>query len=146
MSWRTRRDDGGSAALEMVALMPVHMMFIIAVVFIGKVNNSAANVEAAARSAARTMSFGVERNVVAAADEAEAQASAMVDAGGSFCANDDFFAYEYDPGDPPTDPGTVTVSIDCTVDLSQATGLGFPGSYEVDADATEVIDPYREQP
>ncbi|HEY8543990.1 MAG TPA: TadE family protein [Acidimicrobiales bacterium] len=146
MSRRRRRDDRGSATLELVALLPVHMMFIVAVVFIGKVNNSAANVEAAARSAARTMSFGVERDVVAAAGEAETQAADMVDAGGSFCTNADFFSYDYDPGDPPGDPGQVTVTINCTVDLSQATGLGFPGSYEVESEATEVIDPYREQP
>jgi len=143
---RSGRDDRGTVAVEMVALLPVHMMFIVAVFFIGKVNNGAANVEAAARSAARTMSFGVERDVVAARDEAEAQAADMVDAGGSFCANADFFDYDYDPGDPPEDPATVTVIINCEVDLSQATGLGFPGSFPVDADATEVVDPYRETP
>jgi hypothetical protein len=142
---RRRRDDRGSATLELVALMPVHMMFIVGVVFIGKVNNGAANVEAAARSAARTMSFGVDRDVVAARDEAEAQAESMVSVG-TFCANDDIFDYDYDPGDPPLDPATVTVFIDCEIDLSQATGLGFPGSYDVDAEATEVVDPYREGP
>jgi hypothetical protein len=142
---RDGRDDRGTVAVEIVALLPVHMMFIVAVFFIGKVNNGAANVEAAARSAARTMSFGVERDVVAARADAEAQAAAMVDAG-SFCANADFFDYEYYPGDPPEDPATVTVFINCEVDLSQATGLGFPGSFPVDADATEVVDPYREAP
>jgi hypothetical protein len=38
----------------------------------------------------------------------------------------------------------VTVTITCDVDMSQATGLGMPGTFEVTATATEVIDPYRE--
>ena len=142
---RRRRDDGGSAVLEMVALLPVHMMFIVAVVFVGKVNNSAANVEAAARSAARTMSFGIERDVRAAEDEARAQAEAMVDAGGSFCTNADWFDATVDDNAPPLQPAEVTVEITCVVDLSQATGLGFPGEFEVSSIAIEVVDPYREQ-
>lgn len=142
-----RRDDGGSAVLEFVALLPVHMSFIMAVVFVGKINNASANVEAAARSAARTMSIGINRNVAAAEDLARDQAADMVDAGGGggFCTNgDSFFEAVIDPNDPPTDPATVTVTITCVVDLSQATGMGLPGEREVTSVATEVIDPYRE--
>ena len=138
-----RRSDRGSAVLEMVALLPVHMTFIMAVVFIGKVNNSAQNVEAAARSAARTMSIGINRNTAAAEDEARAQAADMTDEGGSFCSPMTWNA-AIAVNDPPEDPSTVTVTVTCTVDLSQGTGLGFPGTYQVTSTSTEVIDPYRE--
>jgi Flp pilus assembly protein TadG len=142
-----RRDDGGSAVLEFVALLPVHMSFIMAVVFVGKINNASANVEAAARSAARTMSIGINRDVGAAEDISRDQAADVVDAGGSFCTNaDTFFDAAIAGNDPPADPATVTVTITCTVDLSQATGMGLPGEREVTAVATEVIDPYREEP
>jgi len=139
-----RGRDRGSAALEMVALLPIHMGFIMAVVFIGKANNGAQNVEAAARSAARTISIGDNRNPDAAVDAARAQAADMVDEGGSFCP-----AMVWEPlivlNDPPEDPSTVTVTITCHVDMSQATGLGMPGTFEVTATSTEVIDPYREE-
>ena len=144
---RRSGDDRGSAVLEFVALLPVHMSFIMAVVFIGKINNSWANVDAASRSAARTMSIGINRNVGAAEELARSQAADMVDAGGSFCTNaDSFFRAEVVPNDPPVDPSVVTVTITCTVDLSQATGMGLPGTYEVSSFSTEVIDPYRETP
>lgn len=138
-----RGEDRGSAALELVALLPVHMLFVMAVVFVGKINNSSANVDAAARSAARTMSIGVGRDVEAAEQTARDQASAMVDEGQSFCSR---MAWDADVAvnDPPEDPSTVTVTITCTVDLSQATGLGVPGTRDVTSTATEVIDPYRE--
>jgi len=137
--------DRGSAVLEMVALLPVHMGFIMAVVFIGKANNSAANVEAAARSAARTMSIGINRNTAAAEDEARDQASDIVDEGGAggFCSPMTWNA-NIQVNDPPEDPSTVTVTVSCLVDLSQATKLGFPGTYRVTSTSTEVIDPYRE--
>jgi hypothetical protein len=41
-------------------------------------------------------------------------------------------------------PDEVTVTIDCQVDLSEATLLEVPGSMNVSASASEVIDQYRE--
>lgn len=144
-----RRDDGGSAVLEFVALLPVHMGFVMAVVFVGKINNASANVEAAARSAARTMSIGINRDVGAAEAIARDQAAEMVDAGGDggFCVNgDSFFNAAIAPNNPPTDPATVTVTITCTVDVSQAVSIDLPGERVITSVATEVIDPYREDP
>lgn len=138
-----RGRDRGSAVLEMVALLPIHMSFIMAVVFIGKVNNSAQNVEAAARSAARTMSIGINRNTAAAEDVARDQAADMAEEGSSFC-DPMVWNAAIAVNDPPADPSTVTVTVTCTVDLSDATGLGFPGTYQVTSTSTEVVDPYRE--
>lgn len=134
-----KRDEGGSAVLEMVALLPIYMAFVMAVVVVGKVNNSSANIEAAARSAARTISIAADPR--AAEGDAQALAAAIAEEGSAFCDPMDFKDPEYGPG-----LSRVTVEIECTVDLSQATFLSVPETMTMTATATEVIDTHRERP
>lgn len=134
-----RRDERGSAVLEMVVLLPIYMAFVMAVVVVGKLNNSSANVEAAARSAARTIS--IARDPQGAEGDAEALAAAIAEEGTAFCDPMDFKEPEYGPG-----LSEVTVEIECTVDLSQATFLNVPQTLQMTATATEIIDTHRERP
>jgi Flp pilus assembly protein TadG len=127
--------------IEMVALLPVYMGFIIAVVFVGKLNNSSANIEAAARSAARTISLS--RDPQDAIGDARAMAADIAEEGSAFCTTMDWADPEFE-ADPAGQ--RVTVTITCTVDLSEATFIGLPGDRELTATATEVIDKYRETP
>ena len=138
---RRAGDDRGSAVIEMVALLPVYMGFIIAVVFVGKLNNSSANIEAAARSAARTISLS--RDPQDAIDDARDLAADIAEEGSAFCTTMDWADPEFE-ADPAGQ--RVTVTITCTVDLSEATFIGLPGDRELTATATEVIDKYRETP
>jgi Flp pilus assembly protein TadG len=130
-----RADDRGSAAAELVVLTVVSFVFVSVVIFAGKMNVSSAHVEAAARSAARTISLA--RNPDSAVDEAQDQASNIVNEGSEFCTA---MGFDYAIGDEQ-----VTVDITCTVDLSEATLAELPGSLTVTADATESIDRYRER-
>jgi len=136
----TRRDERGSAVIELVALLPIYMMFIVAVVFVGKLNNSSANIEAAARSAARTIS--IARDPQAAEGDARRVAAQMAEEGSAFCSPMGFNAVIRPPVNDQ--PAEVEVTVTCSVDLREATLIKLPGSRTVTAQATEVIDLYRE--
>jgi hypothetical protein len=140
---RARRrpgDDRGSAIAELVILMVVFFGFILAVVFAGRLTTGRARVEAAARSAARTIS--IARDPEAAQAAAEAQAAEMVAKGSAICATWDFRPLI----DPVPEPDVVTVDITCTADLSELSLIGVPGSLSYSASADEVLDVYREAP
>jgi Flp pilus assembly protein TadG len=129
-----RRDDRGSAQVELVILAVVSFLFVAMIVFAGRLNVGSAHAEAAARSAARTIS--VARNPELAVPDARADAERTVEVGSAMCQS---MGFEYG-----ISADEVTVTIDCEVDLSEATLLEVPGSMSVTATASEVIDQYRE--
>lgn len=131
---RTSHDDRGSAAAELVALAVVGFAFVAAIMFVGRVNVGYAHTEAAARAAARTISL--DRDPASAEQQARDQASRIVDEGSATCTDMGFVA--------DISAEEVTVDITCTVDLSAAALIEVPGTRQVDAQATEAIDPYRE--
>jgi Flp pilus assembly protein TadG len=118
-----------------VALAPLFFAFIAAVVFVGKMNVGSAGVEAAARTAARTISLS--RTPEIARDEAEATARKIVHEGKAMCTTMKF--------DAQITGQEVTVTVSCDVDLSEASLIGVPGTKTVKATATEIIDVYRER-
>jgi Flp pilus assembly protein TadG len=127
-------DDRGSAQVELVILAFVSFVFIAMIVFAGRLNVGSASAEAAARSAARSIS--VARDPAAAVDDARTDAEGTVKVGSAMCTSMGF--------EPEISPAEVVVTITCQVDLSEATLLQVPGSMEVTATAREVIDQYRE--
>jgi Flp pilus assembly protein TadG len=126
-------DDRGSVT-EFVALAPLPFLFLVGVVFVGRYNVAAADVEAATRYAARAIS--IDRDPASAANQAEAQTATTVHVGSAMCTSMDFTA------DVQTE--TVSATISCVVDVSEATILGVPGTLVVTSTATEPIDRYRE--
>jgi Flp pilus assembly protein TadG len=132
-----RRDDRGSAAAELIVLITVSFTFVAVIVFVGRMNVGSAHTEAAARAAARTISLA--RDPASAEGAAREQARRIVEEGSPVCTDMQF--------DAQIGAAEVTVTVACTVDLSQMTKLALvPGTREVRADATESIDPYREAP
>ena len=131
---RRRMDERGSAQVELVVLAVVSFLFVAMIVFAGRLNVGSAHAEAAARSAARTIS--VARNPESAVGDARSAAEQTVEVGSAMCRSMGF--------DYGITPDEVTVTIDCEVDLSEATLLEVPGSMNVSATASEVIDQYRE--
>jgi hypothetical protein len=117
-------------------LAVVAFAFVAVIVFAGRVNVGSAHTEAAARAAARTMSLA--RDPAGAEAAAQAQAANIVDEGSAMCVDMTFDATVLDD--------RVEVHVVCTVDLSEAALAEVPGTMEVEADATESIDPYREGP
>ena len=141
MTGRRRRDDGGSAIAELVILIVVFFGFVAAVVFAGRITTGRARIEAAARSAARTIS--IARDPDAAVSSARSQAEEMAAEGSAMCRDMKFRAAI----DRVSEPDVVTVDITCIADLSELTLIEVvPGDGEFTASADEVLDVYREEP
>jgi Flp pilus assembly protein TadG len=136
-----RHDDRGSAVVELVVMAPVLFAFVVAVVFAGRLTAGRARIEAAARSAARTVS--IARDPEAATAVAERQATEMAGFGSPMCRTIEV----EQTFDRAADPVVVTVSITCVADL---TDLAFLDVGRIDntftATAAEVLDRYREEP
>jgi hypothetical protein len=104
-------------------------------IFVGRMHAGYTAVESAARHAARTIS--IARDPAAGAGVAEADAATTVRVGSARC-RDMGFTHAV-----TTDEVTVTIS--CTVDLSEATLVpGIPGVKSVSATAVEPRDRHRE--
>jgi hypothetical protein len=109
----------------------VFILFASLMIFVGRVNSSAAVAEAGASYAARTISLA--RDPRAAAGQAQADAETTVSVGSPGCRTMDF-AYTLEADQ-------VTVDVTCTVEL---VGLGVPATWQVTGHAEEPIDRWRE--
>jgi Flp pilus assembly protein TadG len=145
----TRRQGGfdrslghsvGSATLELVVLTPALLALVSLTIAAGRITNSEAVVDSAARDAARAASL--ERSVDTARSAAEDTVAASfadhhvtcrsvgVDVTGDYSA-------------PVGTAASVRVVVGCRVSLSDVALPGLPGSKTLRADYTSVIDTYR---
>jgi hypothetical protein len=129
-----RARDRGDGTLQLPLVVIVFVGFAALIAFCGRVNDSHARVDAAARYSARTISLA--RDPAAAIDAARADAAATVHPGSTTCRSMDF--------DATIEAGQVTVTLMCIVDLSDVDLLGIPGDYQVTAIAEEPLDLWRE--
>lgn len=130
------RNDRGSVSVELAILAPLVALLLGAVVLVGRVQLARADVEGAARSAARDLS--IARDPYVAVDGVRAGLMATLDVGSPTCRSLSFT--------PEIGSARVSVTLTCTVDLQEAAVLPVPGSMSVSASASEVIDTYREGP
>jgi Flp pilus assembly protein TadG len=132
---RVRRDDDrGSVAVETAILAPALLAVMALVVVVGRVGNSKLDLDAAAQSAARTVSMA--RSPADAVAGAEAAARSTLRVGSATCRD-----WTFDAAITTSD---VTVEISCAVDLSAASMLPVPGTAVLTTTASQVIDRYRE--
>ncbi len=127
-------DDRGSVTIELAILTPLFALLLAFLVLVGRVQSGRADVEAAAHSAARTISLA--RDAEAGTDAARQDAESVLRIGSPTCTTMSFL--------PTIADGRVTVEIACEVDLAAAALLPVPGSMTVSASAIEVIDRFRE--
>lgn len=129
--------DRGSASLELVLLTPLLLVLLLLIVLGGRYGQARADVDSAARDAARAGSL--ERSPAAAADAAEEAAARRLADRHVVCVD-----LEVDLGDTDFRPGgTVEVTVTCAVDLSDLTGLGVPSSATFHSTFSEPVDVYR---
>ena len=129
--------DRGAATIELVVLTPVLLTMLLLVVFLGRITSARADVDEAARDAARAAS--VARTSVAASTDGEAAARASIDNGGPSCR---MLSVQVDtagfgPG------GTVSASVACRVELSDLGPLDLPGTTTLFSTFVEPVDRYR---
>ena len=135
MRRRSLRDDRGSTSVELVILAPLIGILLLSVVVVGRVQVARADVEGAARSAARQIA--IARDPQSAISSAQSGAGASLDVGSPSCRTMTFTSSITEEW--------VTVTVSCVVDLDDASVLPVPGSMTVTATATEIIDAHRER-
>ena len=132
---RTAHGDSGSVALELVVLAPAFALLFLLVVVAGRAQTSRLDVEAAARAGARSITQA--RDPAAAVARAREDAAASLPLRTSACRSMGW--------DARLDDERATVTVSCTLDLSDAMMLPVPGHYTVTGTADEVFDAHRER-
>ncbi|GAA3528695.1 pilus assembly protein [Aeromicrobium panaciterrae] len=130
---RTRKDERGSMAVEVVIMIPILFMFTLLVVAGGRYVSVRADIEAAARDAARAASY--ERSYDSAANAASDVATSALD-GYATCRVGDLGG-DFESG------GDVEVTLTCDVPNEGLGLIGLTGSLEVRASASAPLDTYR---
>lgn len=136
MAVRWRRDERASAT-EFAMVTPVLLAMPLLLVYAARVNRTQAQVDGAARDAARAAS--IERDAGAAGAAAhDAAAANLADVGitcTSFTVVIDTTAFGPD--------GSVSVEVSCTVGLSDLSLLAVPASRTLRSSVTAPIDRFR---
>lgn len=132
--------DRGSASAELALLTPLLILIALLVLLAHRVVSAGMGADAAASAAARAATL--ERTPAEAHAAAETAAANAVRTHELGCA-----IYELDLDTGGLEPGaTVAVTLTCTADLSDLSGLGVPGSRTIQGTASSVVDSYRSTP
>lgn len=144
MTRRGRRpgpsDERGSAAIEIVILVPALMLLLLLAVAGGRVAIAHGSVQQAAADAARSAS--IARTVGAAQSSATAAARATLANQGLTCASLSVSLDTSGFATPVGTPASVGATVSCTVELSQLAIPGLPDRV-VTATVSSPLDVYR---
>jgi Flp pilus assembly protein TadG len=129
--------ERGSAPVELVLITPVLIVVLLLVVLAGRVTQARAEVDEAARDAARAASLA--RTPFAARADGLSAAQATLSSGSVRCrqliVTVDTGAFA--PG------GSIAATVTCTTDLSDLSLLAVPGSKHLTSHFIEPVDLYR---
>lgn len=126
--------ERGSVSVELAILAPLVGILLACVVLVGRVQIARADLEGAARAAARDLS--IARDPAAAVEDVQYLLDETLDVGSPSCRSLVFA--------PVIEARQVSVTLTCTVDLQAAAVLPVPGTMQLSASATEIVDVYRE--
>lgn len=126
--------QAGSMSLELVLLTPALLLVLMLVVLGGRYAQARADVDAAARDAARAASN--EREAPVAQEAGVAAARSQLREGRVGCRQLDVIvdAADFSPG------ALVTATVSCTVDLGDLAGLRVPSSRTFSSTFSEPVD------
>ncbi|MBC7632162.1 TadE family protein [Aeromicrobium sp.] len=143
LRWRSSRDNRGSASVEAAIGLPAFVLFVGLIMFGGRTTMSHQAIESAAADAARSASI--------ARTSSEAKKDAK-DAAQASLANQQINCLEIfvsidtaDFGKPVGEIGTVAVTVECRLDLSDLSVPGVPGSRVIGATISSPLDTWRER-
>ncbi len=142
MSSSRNCDDRGSAAIEAAIGVPAFALFVGLIICGGRFATTHQSLQTAAAEAARTAS--IARDARSATLEAREAATTSVTNQGIGCVQLDV---QVDTGGftkQAGQPGTVTVTISCRLDLSDLSVPGVPGSRRLTATMSSPIDTWRQ--
>lgn len=127
--------ERGSVSVELAILAPLVGILLACVVLVGRVQIARADLEGAARAGARDLS--IARDPATAVDDVHELLAQMLHVGSPSCRSLVFT--------PVIEARRVSVTLSCTVDLQAAAVLPVPGTMQLSASATEIVDVYREE-
>lgn len=131
------RDDRGSATTELVLLTPLLILMLLFIVFCGRLADTSQRINDAAHQAARAASQA--RSTPAATENARSTAQAALADAGVACQS---LSVQTDT--QGLHPGsTVTVTVVCSVDLSDLGLLGVPGATTLHTRFSSIVDFFR---
>ena len=132
-----RRTEAGGAAVELTLATPLLLMFMLLVVALGRLATARADVDGAARDAARAAS--IAREVAQAERVAREAAAATLDERAVTCRSLDVAVdtAAFRPG------GLVAADVTCVVDLADLSLLRLPGTKAVHARFVAPVDTFR---
>lgn len=137
------RNDRGSAAIEAAIGVPAFMLFVGLIIFAGRATIAHQAVEQAAYDAARAAS--ITRTSPAAEDAARQAASDTLANQRLRCAATTITVDTSAVAAAVGSFGSVTVRVDCRVDLSDLVVPGVPGTHLVRAEVASPVDAHRER-
>jgi Flp pilus assembly protein TadG len=132
-----RRDERGSAAVELVLLTPLLVSLMLFVVALGRMASAEGTVDDAARDAARSAANA--RTEPDARRAGDLLARAVLSENGMECASLDI---SIDTSDWRAG-GSVGVAISCPIRLADVAGLGIGGTRTITALFVEPLDTFR---
>ncbi|MFE3268930.1 TadE family protein [Streptomyces sp. NPDC059215] len=142
--WPARHGcDEGSVAIEAAIVLPSLIMFLCLALAGGRIVTSEAKIDAAAEDAAREAS--IHRTAAAAQSAAHAAAAESLADQGIACSSTSVHVDAGGVSVPVGEVGTVTVTVTCTVQLSDLLLPGAPGARTLTSTATSVVDLYRQR-
>jgi Flp pilus assembly protein TadG len=137
------RDERGSAAIEAVIGVPAFLLFVGLIIFGGRTATTHQSVETAAADAARSASL--ERTTASARTQAISAATTSLTNQGIHCLDIDVTVDASQFSRAVGEAATVSVTVQCRLDLSDLSIPGVPGSRLIRATSTSPIDTWRER-
>lgn len=134
------KSERGSAATELALLTPALIVVLLLMVAFGRIARGRADVDSAARDAARAATLA--RSPDSAQAMAEQAAEATLTTEGLSCRR---FHVVMDLGDFRPG-GLVAADVTCDVDLADLTLLRLPGSKTIRSRSVSVVDRFRQAP
>jgi len=135
--------ERGSAAIEAVIIVPAFMLFVLLIIFGGRLAIARQAVEAAAADAARAAS--ISRTQGQARSYGESAALSILSYQRLRCASQHITVDTSGFAAPVGTPAKITATVTCLVDLSDLSIPGVPGTKIISATMSSPIDTYRER-
>lgn len=136
-----RIKDHGSAAIETAIGVPAFLLFIALIIGAGRIAIARQSVEAAATEGARSASIARTRS--AADHDAITRATATLENQQLQCVTTQVVVDTSGFAVPVGTPASVSVTVTCTVNLSDVAIPGLPGTLPITETMTSPLDTYR---
>ena len=137
------RDERGSVAIEAAIGVPAFGLFVAMIILGGRVEIAKQSVEAAAYEAARAASIERTQSEAIAAGRSSA-ASSLHDQDVN-CTSTNITVNAAAFNAPIGNTAQVNVTVTCTVNLSDLSSPGVPGTRTITTTASSPVDAYRER-